>query len=92
MQKKWQNLPMSLNIKNEETERLARLVAREADETVTEAIAQALRERLTRLRARRSVDHQLDRVLELARQCSALPDLDPRSPDEILGYDDEGAP
>ena len=28
----------------------------------------------------------------IARQCSALPDLDPRSPDEILGYDDEGAP
>jgi antitoxin VapB len=83
---------MSLNIKNEETERLARLVAREADETVTEAVAQALRERLARLRARRSVDHQLDRVLELARQCAALPDLDPRSPDEILGYDEVGAP
>ena len=83
---------MSLNIKNEEAERLARLVAREADETVTEAIAQALRERLARLRARRSVDHQLERVLELGKQCAALPDLDPGTPDEILGYDDAGAP
>ena len=90
--KKWQILPVSLNIKNAEAERLARLVAREADETVTEAIAQALRERLARLRARRSSDHQLDRILELARQCSALPDLDPRSPDDVLGYDDAGAP
>lgn len=83
---------MPLNIKNEEAERLARLVAREADETVTEAIAQALRERLARLRARRSADHQLDRVLELGHQCAALPDLDPRTPDEILGYDASGVP
>ncbi|MEW5740869.1 MAG: type II toxin-antitoxin system VapB family antitoxin [Myxococcota bacterium] len=83
---------MALNIKNEEAERLARLVAREADETVTEAIAQALRERLARLRARRVVDHQLDRVLELAQQCARLPDQDPRSPDEILGYDEHGTP
>lgn len=83
---------MPLNIKNEEAERLARLVAREADETVTEAIAQALRERLARLRARRSADHQLDRILELGQQCAALPDLDPRSPDEILGYDAAGVP
>lgn len=83
---------MSLNIKNEEAERLARLVAREADETVTEAVAQALRERLARLRARRSADLQLDGVLELARLCSRLPDLDHRSPEQILGYDEHGAP
>lgn len=83
---------MSLNIKNEEAERLARLVAREADETVTEAVAQALRERLARLRARRAADLQLDGVLELAAQCAHLPDLDARSPDEILGYDERGVP
>lgn len=83
---------MSLNIKNEEAERLARLVAKEADETVTEAVAQALRERLARLRARRSADLQLDGVLELAEQCARLPDLDPRSGDQILGYDEHGAP
>ena len=82
---------MSINIKNAEAEQLARLVAREADETVTEAITQALKERLAKLRGRRTADHRLDRVLELARQAAALPDFDPRSPAEILGYDDVGA-
>ena len=83
---------MPLNIKNEEAEQLARLVAREADETITEAITVALRERLAKLRGRRASDHRLDRVLELARQCAALPDLDTRAPDAILGYREHGAP
>jgi antitoxin VapB len=83
---------MAINLKNVEAEELARLVAREADESLTEAITVALRERLARLRARRVGDHRLDRVLEIARACSALPDLDTRDPDEILGYDEQGLP
>ncbi len=30
-------------------------------------------------------------LLEISRRCGSLPDLDPRSADEILGYDDHGA-
>lgn len=81
---------MAINLKNAEAEALARLVAREADESLTEAITVALRERLARLRARRTGDHRMDRILEIATACAALPDLDPRSPDEILGYGEHG--
>jgi len=31
-------------------------------------------------------------VLEIARHFSSLPVLDPRSDDEILGYDERGLP
>ncbi len=43
---------MALSIKNEETERLARQVARETGESLTEAIQKALQERWERLRMR----------------------------------------
>ncbi len=29
-------------------------------------------------------------LLEISRRCGSLPDLDPRSADEILGYDEHG--
>jgi antitoxin VapB len=28
--------------------------------------------------------------MEIGRHCAALPDLDPRSPDAIIGYDEHG--
>ena len=31
-----------------------------------------------------------DRLVELGRECGALPDYDTRSPDEIVGYDENG--
>jgi hypothetical protein len=31
-----------------------------------------------------------ERLLEIGRHCTTLPDLDARSPDEIVGYDDTG--
>ncbi len=33
-----------------------------------------------------------DKILAIAARCQALPDLDTRSPDEILGYDEFGIP
>jgi plasmid stability protein len=34
----------------------------------------------------------IDGVLEIARKCSTTPDLDARTADEIIGYDDSGIP
>ena len=45
---------MALNIRNPEAERLAEAVARLAGETKTEAVTQALRDRLARLRRERA--------------------------------------
>lgn len=33
-----------------------------------------------------------ERLLALADRFSALPVLDPRSPDELVGYDEDGLP
>jgi hypothetical protein len=33
-----------------------------------------------------------ERLNQIAKGCTALPDLDPRRPDEIIGYDEFGVP
>lgn len=83
---------MALNIRNRETERLADALARETGETKTEAVTKALRDRLARLRRERGRRRLADELEDIARHCAALPILDPRSPDEILGYDQNGLP
>jgi antitoxin VapB len=83
---------VALSIKNDETERLARQVAGETGESLTEAIQKALRERLERLRARRRNQALASQVEDLLRRVDALPTLDSRPEDEILGYDEQGIP
>lgn len=78
---------MALNIRNPETERLAIELARRTGETKTEAVKQALAERLARLQ-REDVGHPLGNELaEIAEHCASLPVLDERPMNEILGYD-----
>lgn len=83
---------MALSIKNEEAERLARELAAKTGESITEAITVALQERLKRETGRRSRRSVRDEILEISRRCAALPRLDGRTPDEILGYDEDGLP
>ncbi len=83
---------MALSIRNPKAEQLAREVAQEARENLTQAIIHSLEERLERLRGRNTVTDTTDEIMKIARNCSALPEIDPRSPDEILGYDDNGIP
>lgn len=83
---------MPLSIKNEATERLARQVADETGESITEAIQRSLEERWERLKTRRRGRVLTRQIEDLLRRVDALPTLDPRSPDEILGYDDHGMP
>lgn len=83
---------MALNIRNAETEQLAELLSRLTGETKTEAVTQALRDRLARLRRDRSQRRLADELDEISLHCSRLPVLDTRSPAEILGYDEQGLP
>lgn len=83
---------MALNIRNPETERLAAELARRTGESKTEAVTKALRERLGRLRRERGKRRLADELNQIALHCAALPELDTRTPDEILGYDDRGLP
>ncbi len=83
---------MALSIKNDDTERLARQVAHETGESLTEAIQKALQERWERLKARRRSQVLAGQVEDLLRRVDALPTLDSRPDDEILGYDVHGMP
>lgn len=81
---------MALNIRNKDAERLAAELAKQTGETKTDAVIKALRERLERVRRRRSKRRLADELDEIARHCAGLPVLDARSPDEIVGYDEHG--
>ena len=63
---------MSLNIKNDETCRLARELARLTGETMTGAITVALEERLARERRQRGVDARLREMRAIAERCAKL--------------------
>jgi len=80
---------MPLSVKNEEADRLARELAETTGESITQAVLVALRERLDRERSLRRVS---GRLVRLAEDISQYPVLDGRTPDEILGYRDEGLP
>jgi len=82
---------MALSIKHPEADRLARELAAETGEGLTEAVLGALRERLGRVKKRHK--GSLVRELEgIAARISAMPTLDTRSTEEILGYGPDGLP
>lgn len=82
---------MALSIKSAEAGRLARDLAAETGETLTEAVVIALRERLDREHARRAPGMRT-RLARLAADVAALPAAGDRTAEEIIGYDDSGLP
>lgn len=83
---------MALNIRNPEAEKLAETLARLTGVTKTEAVTQALRDRLSRLRRERRSRRLADELDLIALRCAQRPVRDARSADEILGYGDDGLP
>jgi antitoxin VapB len=81
-----------LNIKDPQTDRLARQLAAATGETITRAVTIAVQERLARVLGRRAGRSLADELDEIARRCATLPVLDERSEEEILGYDATGLP
>lgn len=83
---------MALNIKDPEADRLARELAAATGESITVAARRALEERLQRVRARGQVSDvraDLDAMIARARARQAT---DPRTAEEIIGYDENGLP
>jgi antitoxin VapB len=83
---------MAFSIKNPKADRLARRVARLTGESLTDAVTESLQQRLDRIEKPRGRARLADRLDAIAKRCAALPDLDTRSADEILGYDEHGLP
>ena len=84
---------MSLNIKNEETHRLARELARVTGESMTVAVSEAIRERLERVRSKNSKEGLAERLLRIERDCAAHIKEPYKSMDiDELLYDEKGMP
>jgi antitoxin VapB len=78
---------MALSIKHPEADRLARDLAARTGETLTEAVVAALRERLTRETGRARTFPLREELAAIRRRCAALPVIDDRAAEQILGYD-----
>ncbi len=83
---------MALSIKDPETERLARTLAERTGESLTVATKRALEERLRRLGDPARKRALLEDLAAIRRRWSGMRVLDPRSADEIIGYDENGLP
>lgn len=83
---------MALNLRNRDVEALAAELARLTGETKTEAVTKAVRDRLERVRRAAQGRSLADELDAIGRECAALPVLDVRSPEEIVGYDEHGLP
>jgi antitoxin VapB len=83
---------MPLSIKDPDTERLARDLARRTGESITIATRKALEERLRRLGGAHEKSRMLEDLEEIRFRCARLPILDDRQPDEIIDYDEHGLP
>lgn len=82
---------MALSIKSDEADDLARQLATETGESLTNAVVTALWERLEREHARKG-PRMRARLRRLQSDVAALPVIDSRSPEEIVGYDSAGLP
>jgi antitoxin VapB len=82
---------MALSIKSDEADRLARELAAETGESLTEAVVIALRERLDREHTRHAASMRT-RLKRLAADVKAMQVADGRTPEEIIGYDEAGLP
>ena len=85
---------MALSLKDPHTDRLARELAALTGESLTETIRHALEAQLQRLRDRHASDQAatFEALMAISNRSAALPILDHRSDDEILGYDQNGVP
>ena len=81
---------MAISIRNPIAENLARMVAKESGESLTQAIIHSLEDRLEKLQGRRNPDDLLQEIKEIGNRCASLPDIDSRSADDILGYNENG--
>jgi antitoxin VapB len=85
---------MDVLIKRRSAAAKIRKLAKRTGETLTDAVERSVEERLERLAPRRRkkgyVDHE--KLAEVLKYFDSLPIDDPRSHEEIIGYDEHGVP
>jgi antitoxin VapB len=80
---------MQINIKSDEARALADEITKRTGETITEAVTEALKQRLKKL----TIEERLARVMEIAEEVSSRLEEPWKSMDHgDLLYDDRGLP
>jgi antitoxin VapB len=82
---------MALNIKDPEAHKLARRITEQTGETMTRAVTEALRERLSRLNNSRRSKSTAEDLLAIGRRCAATLKRKPMDHAALL-YDEQGLP
>jgi len=82
---------MSLNIKDPAAHALAQTLAKETGETMTQAVAEAIRERLERIRRQRKPEATVAELLAIGHRCASTLKGKPVNHGAML-YDERGLP
>jgi len=83
---------MALHINNPETERNVRALAAATGEPIAQAVNKVALEGLRLVRGRKDDPEMMAKIHALLARVDALPRLDDRTADEIIGYDENGLP
>ncbi|CAD5298000.1 Antitoxin VapB [Bosea sp. 62] len=83
---------MAILIKDPDADRIVRELAARTGETITDAVKTAAEERLARLPKPKQGRIDLEKVEKLLAEIRTYRVDDPRTDDEIIGYDENGLP
>lgn len=82
---------MTVLIKDEEADRLIRQLAERTGETITEAVKKAVSDRLAKTPlSEDEIAQRMARLQAIVAKFDAMPTIDHRNADEIVGYNDKG--
>lgn len=82
---------MAVLIKDAEADHLIRLLAERTGRSLTEAVRVAVEEKLQRTPlSENEIAERQRRIAKLIAEADAMPTVDHRTPDEIIGYNEHG--
>jgi antitoxin VapB len=82
---------MTVLIKDEEADRMIRQLAERTGETITDAVKNAVSERLAKTPlSEQEIAARRAKLQAILAKLDAMPTVDHRTPDEIIGYNDKG--
>jgi antitoxin VapB len=82
---------MAVLIKDAHADQLIRQLAERTGETITQAVRTAVAERLQRVPlSEAEIAERRHRIAELLAEADAMPTVDNRTADEIIGYNEHG--
>jgi antitoxin VapB len=82
---------MAVLIKDDEVDALIRMLAKRTGVSMTDAVKEAVREQLKRVPlSEAEIAERRKKLAELIAKADAMPTLDHRTPDEIIGYNKDG--